>query len=79
MTLPIVIMSFQDHSADLEGHAEPYKFVAMGAIIKETPEGYLLGHWLNVSHPDEKLGEVTTYVAKVKGLKKQQIGVWRMK
>jgi hypothetical protein len=69
--LPIVLISFQDHSADLEGIAAPYHFTAIGVVLKETPEGYVLGHWLQSSpaKPFEDMGEVTTYIAKVKGMK----------
>lgn len=35
--LPVVIVSFQDHSAHLEGMAEAVRFTAIGVILKETP------------------------------------------
>lgn len=75
MKVPIVMISFQDHSANLEGVAEAYQFLAIGFLIKEDKNGYTLGHWIDVTDSDgDKSGEVTTYIAKVKGLKKTQIG-----
>lgn len=67
--LPVVSMTFQDHSAHLEGKAEPYKFLAIGIVYKETTHGYYLAHWLDVTKPGKLGKEITTYIAKVKGLK----------
>lgn len=70
--IPIVAMTFQDHSADLEGEAQPFHFLAVGILQKETPLGYYLGHWLDLNNKGK--GEVTTYIAKVKGMKIRVIG-----
>lgn len=72
--LPVVIITFQDHSADLEGEARPFFFKAIGVVLKSTAEGYTLGHWIDVTEKDVLKPDVTTYVAKVKGLKIQTIG-----
>jgi len=68
--LPLVVIGFNDHSANFEGEADPYKFLAIGLLLKETEEGYLLGHWIKVSHRenDHDLGDVTTFIAKVVGM-----------
>jgi len=82
MRVPIVIISFQDHSGDLEGHAEPYSFLAIGAIVEETKLGYVLAHWVYArpdQRPQGKLGDVTTYIAKVKGMKVKRIGTLSLK
>lgn len=73
--LPIVVITFQDHSAELEGMAQPFIFTAIGVVLKETPDGYIIGHWLQnfPVKPTEECGEVTTYVAKVKGMQIQTI------
>ena len=73
--LPLVIIGFNDHSANFEGEADPYKFLAIGLLLKETPEGYLLGHWVKVSHREheEDLGDVTTFIAKVAGMQVRTI------
>lgn len=63
---PVVVISFQDHSANLEGESAPYQFLAVGIVYKETREGYYLAHWVDVT--DKPKGEVTTYIAKVRGL-----------
>lgn len=79
--LPVVLISFQDHSAHLEGVAEAYQFLAVGVILKEDKSGYTLGHWLQKT-PEvdlELMGDVTTYIAKVKGLKIQTIAHVRVK
>lgn len=72
--LPIVVMHFQDHSAHLEGTAKAYYFQAVGVVVAETKEGYTLGHWIDVTTQGRAKPDVTTYVAKVKGLKIKTIG-----
>lgn len=74
--LPIVCIGFQDHSANLEGQAEPYIFLAIGVVLKEDALGYLIGHWLQQSPkvPLDEIGDVTTYIAKVKGLTIKTVG-----
>jgi hypothetical protein len=68
--LPLVVIGFNDHSADFDGEATPHKFLAIGLLLKETPEGYLLGHWIKVNHREHEndLGDVTTFIAKVVGM-----------
>lgn len=66
----VVKISFQDHSGNLEGMAEPYMFLAIGVILKEDEYGYTLGHWTRLNNfENNEIGEITSYVAKVKGLK----------
>lgn len=74
--LPIVLISFQDHSANLEGRSDPYQFLAIGVIIEETEDGYVIGHWIRQNQKVRlsDIGEITSYVAKVKGLKMRKIG-----
>ncbi len=72
---PLVLISFQDHSVHVEGTSEPVMFLAHGILLKEDKMGYTLGHWLK----DGNEGEITTYVAKVKGLKKKTIGHLKLK
>lgn len=67
--LPIISIHFQDHSADIEGEAKPFYFFAIGLVLKETAHGFTLGHWLDVTVPGKGTPEVSTYVAKVKGMK----------
>ncbi len=74
--MKIVLISFQDHSVHTEGTATPVLFVACGLLLKEDAKGYLLGHWIKAEggHKISECGEITSYVAKVRGLKIQTVG-----
>lgn len=73
--LPIVAISFQDHSCHHEGVAGPVMFLAIGIVQKEDDMGYYITHWLRTGDSDGDSGpEITSYVAKVKGLKIKTIG-----
>jgi hypothetical protein len=67
--LDVVMITFPDHSADLEGRSRPFHFLAVGVLAEETEHGYHLAHWTDISNPSKPMEDVSTYVAKVKGLK----------
>ncbi len=73
--IPVVLFTFQDHSADTDGIAHPRYFTAVGFVLEETKEGYLVGHWLDAEDPTTRaeINQVTSYIAKVVGLKKKII------
>jgi hypothetical protein len=77
--LPIVIIHFQDHSADLEGIAEPFKFAAIGVVLRSDKNGYTLGHWVPTDDNDGPDNYVTSYVAKVPGISVQTIGHFKVR
>jgi hypothetical protein len=70
--LPIVHITFIDHSAHLEGIADPIYFVAVGLLLNETKEGYTLGHWVGPNGAADD-NSITSFVAKVKGMKVRKI------
>lgn len=65
----IVMITFQDHSTHSEGASVPFNFCAVGVLLEETKYGYHLAHWTRIGDVSEGLGEITSYIAKVKGLK----------
>lgn len=71
--LDIVMITFQDHSANLDKRSRPYHFLAVGVLIEETDMGYHLSHWIDISSTKKLHEDVSTYVAKVKGLKLTRI------
>lgn len=75
--LPIVIITFQDHSAHLEGLADPVIFTAVGVLLKETVLGYRLGHWVKPKMKPSEKELITSYVAKVRGMSIKTIGHWK--
>lgn len=79
--LPIVVIHFQDHSASTDGAIGPVRFVAVGVVTEETREGYQIAHWLKDERPTagQRIEDVTTYIAKVKGLRIETVGHLVMK
>lgn len=69
----IILLSFLDHSVNTDGEASPCRFIATGLLKKETKEGYYLTHWHQTDEPTED-NNITSFVAKMPGLKKQVVG-----